>query len=356
MALGAVRGGREAEVVLGGGRRPHALCEQRDHPERVRATVRALGPGGARKANRARDGNDLSRAGVTRSWSRPRATAARLQPEIPDLLPLPGPRPTERSDADDAATAALDRTPAQGGGPRDETCAPRRLTAAGIYQTGRGRSGITARLGALAMANIGGLFAYHREPRRRSRSRRSTAPRRMGRVGMFRGRGRQRRGAVRPRRRQGGPFARARSRGSPEATRWCSNRPRSRISSRTRRGSPSARSSSRREGAFSREDRDEGDGRREHHAPGRPVPSAPLGSPFDSEGMPTLPTTLIERGVAKSRGLRPADRGQGGARDRPATACRPRIPGAPWRAIWCWRAARERSERAGPEGRARGSW
>jgi predicted Zn-dependent protease len=161
MALGAVREG-EAEVVLGGGEShltrfanneiTQNVSEQR-HVLSVRVVL-------GKRTGRA-IGNDLSRAGVTRLVAAA-TTAARLQPEIPDLLPLPGPQSYRTVDADDAATAAMGPDArAKEVGRAIETCVRGGVTAAGIYQTGRGTIGDYGELGALAIANSRGLFAYH---------------------------------------------------------------------------------------------------------------------------------------------------------------------------------------------------
>jgi predicted Zn-dependent protease len=66
-------------------------------------------------------------------------------------------------DADDEATARLgpaDR--AREVGRAIEKCVQEGVTAAGIYETGRGSIGDYGEVGALAIANSRGLFAYHR--------------------------------------------------------------------------------------------------------------------------------------------------------------------------------------------------
>ncbi len=106
-------------------------------------------------------GNDWSRSGVER-LVRAATAAARLQPEIPDLLPLPEPQSYRAVSADDEATARVgpdDR--AREAGRAIERCRAAGVTAAGIYETGRGTIGEYGELGTLAMANSRGLFAFH---------------------------------------------------------------------------------------------------------------------------------------------------------------------------------------------------
>ena len=152
----------EAEVVLGGGeshltRFANNEVTQNVSEHRHVLSVRiVLG----KRTGRA-SGNDLSRAGIQRLVSAA-TTAAQLQPEIPDLLPLPGPQSYREVDADDDATATMGPDGrAREVGRGIETCVRGGVTAAGIYETGRGTIGEYGELGALAIANSRGLFAYH---------------------------------------------------------------------------------------------------------------------------------------------------------------------------------------------------
>ncbi|HET9251012.1 MAG TPA: TldD/PmbA family protein, partial [Candidatus Eisenbacteria bacterium] len=106
-------------------------------------------------------GNDWSPEGIARLL-RAAETAARHSPEIPDLLPLPGPQSYRSVDADDALTANI--------GPEDrarevaraiEVCTKAGVTAAGTFETGQGSIGDYGEIGAFAIANTTGLFAYH---------------------------------------------------------------------------------------------------------------------------------------------------------------------------------------------------
>ncbi len=161
-ALQAVGEG-EAEVTLGGGTNhltrfandevTQNVSEQR-HVLSIRVVL-------GKRTGRA-SGNDLSRAGVER-LVQAATTAARFQPENPELLPLPGAQSYRTVDADDDATARMGPE----GRAREvrraiDICRASGVTAAGIYETGRGTIGEYGELGALAIANSRGLFAYHR--------------------------------------------------------------------------------------------------------------------------------------------------------------------------------------------------
>ncbi|MGH7681913.1 MAG: TldD/PmbA family protein [Candidatus Eiseniibacteriota bacterium] len=160
-ALGAVREG-EAEAVLGGGENHLTRFANNEITQNVseRRHVLSVRVVFGKRTGRA-TGNDLSQPGVER-LVQAAAAAARLQPEIPDLLPLPGPQSYRTVDADDAATAAMGPDArAKEVGRAIETCVRGGVTAAGIFETGRGTIGDYGELGALAIANSRGLFAYH---------------------------------------------------------------------------------------------------------------------------------------------------------------------------------------------------
>lgn len=161
-ALRAVVDG-EAEVVLGGGeshltRFANNEVTQNVSENRHVLSVRiVLG----KRTGRA-SGNDLSRAGVERLVAAA-TTAARLQPEIPDLLPLPGPQKYRSVDGADRATAEIGpEGRAREVGRAIEVCKHGGVTAAGIYETGFGSIGDYGEIGPLAIANSRGLFAYHK--------------------------------------------------------------------------------------------------------------------------------------------------------------------------------------------------
>ena len=159
----AVAGGREVEAVLGGGvsrltRFANNEITQNVSENRVELAVRVVD---GKRTGRA-SGNDLSPAGIERLVAAA-AAAARVQPEIPDLLPLAGPQTYLAVDADDPATGDLDADGrAREVGRAVERCAKAGVTAAGIYETGRGTIGDYGMLDTMAIANTRGLFAYHR--------------------------------------------------------------------------------------------------------------------------------------------------------------------------------------------------
>jgi len=155
-------GGREVEAVIGGGENHLTRFANNEITQNVseRRTVLSVRVVEGKRTGRA-SGNDVSRAGIAR-LIQAATDAARLSPEIPDLLPLPGPQSYRTVDGDDASTASL--------GPEDrarevgraiEHCRKTGLTAAGIYETGQGTIGDYGELGVLAIANSRGLFGYH---------------------------------------------------------------------------------------------------------------------------------------------------------------------------------------------------
>jgi predicted Zn-dependent protease len=106
-------------------------------------------------------GNDLSPAGIER-LVRAAEKAARLQPEIPNLPSLPGPQTYRAADRRDEATAKL--------GPEARArevsraiarCREAGVMGAGIYESGVGSIGDYGEIDALAISNSRGLFAWH---------------------------------------------------------------------------------------------------------------------------------------------------------------------------------------------------
>lgn len=155
-------GSLEVEAVLGGGESHLTRFANNEITQNVteRRTVLSVRVVIGKRTGRS-SGNDVSRAGIER-LVRAAEMAARLSPEIPDLLPLAGPQSYRRVDADDAKTAAV--------GPEDrarevaraiEVCAKAGVTAAGTFETGRGTIGDYGEIGVLAIANTSGLFAHH---------------------------------------------------------------------------------------------------------------------------------------------------------------------------------------------------
>lgn len=156
-------GGADVEGILGGGtnaltRFANNEVTQNVSERRYTLSVRVLD---GRRAGRA-SGNDLSPSGIQR-LVKTAAAAARHQPEIPDLEALPGPQVYREIKADDPATAGF--------GPDDRArevgraigrCRAAGLQAAGIFETGQGTIGDYGEIGPLAIANGRGLFAFHR--------------------------------------------------------------------------------------------------------------------------------------------------------------------------------------------------
>src|ERR1700741_1304272 len=160
-ALSVVTEG-ECEVSLGGGASHLTRFANNEVTQNVseRRYVLSMRVVLGKRTGRA-SGNDLSRAGVE-GLARAATAAARLQPEIPDLLPLPGPQSYRTVDADDEATGRLGpEERARGVARAVGRCRKSGVTAAGIYETGRGTIGEYGELDTLAIANSRGLFAYH---------------------------------------------------------------------------------------------------------------------------------------------------------------------------------------------------
>ncbi len=160
-AISAARG-QEIEVILGGGtdaltRFANNEITQNVIERRYLMSVRIVS---GKRTGRA-TGNDLSRAGIERLIERA-SEATRLQPEIPDLLPLPGPQTYRAVDALDPETEALGAdVRAREVGKAVARCREAGLEGAGIYEVRAGTIGDYGEIGALAIANSRGLFAYH---------------------------------------------------------------------------------------------------------------------------------------------------------------------------------------------------
>jgi len=158
----AAAGGREVEVILGGGtdaltRFANNEITQNVAERRYRLSVRVVD---GKRTGRA-TGNDLSDAGIARLMARA-VEATRLSPEIQELLPLPGPQTYRASDGFDPATAALNAdVRAREVGKAVARCRAAGLDGAGIYEVRAGTIGDYGEIGPLAMATSSGLFAYH---------------------------------------------------------------------------------------------------------------------------------------------------------------------------------------------------
>ena len=161
-ALAAAQEG-EVEAVIGGGASHLTRFANNEITQNVSETrhVLSIRVVLGKRTGRA-SGNDLSRAGARR-LVQAATDAAKIQPEIPDLLPLPGPQSYQIVDAEDEATArSRPEDRAREVGRAIERCREAGVTAAGIYETGRGTIGDYGELGTLAIANSRGLFAHHR--------------------------------------------------------------------------------------------------------------------------------------------------------------------------------------------------
>jgi len=154
--------GREIEAAIGGGRSEltrfaNNEITQNVSERRYALSVRVLR---GKRTGRA-TGNDLSPDGIARLVGRA-DLAARLSPEIPDLLPLPPAQKYREVDSADAATASLGPDArAREVGRAVGRCKDAGITAAGIYETGSGTIGDYGVTSTLAIANSSGLFAYH---------------------------------------------------------------------------------------------------------------------------------------------------------------------------------------------------
>jgi predicted Zn-dependent protease len=154
--------GQEVEVMLGGGldaltRFANNEITQNVAEHRSLLSVRVVQ---GKKTGRA-TGNDLSEKGIARLLERA-ASATRFSPEIQELLPLPGPQTYRDVDGFDRETAELGADArAREVGKAVARCREAGLEAAGIYEVRTGTIGDYGEVGPFAIANSRGLFAYH---------------------------------------------------------------------------------------------------------------------------------------------------------------------------------------------------
>jgi predicted Zn-dependent protease len=159
--LAAARG-EEIEVILGGGtealtRFANNEISQNVAERRYLLSVRVVQ---GKRTGRA-TGNDLSRAGVARLIERAVA-ATRVQPEIAELLPFPPAQEYRAVDALDPETETLGADARASEVARAVgRCRKAGLEGAGIYEVRSGTIGDYGEIGPLAIANSRGLFAYH---------------------------------------------------------------------------------------------------------------------------------------------------------------------------------------------------
>jgi predicted Zn-dependent protease len=152
----------EFEAYLGGGsysltRFANNIIHQNVNERRYQLSVRSVF---GKKSGRAVT-NKLGSADV-QSAVRQSEMAASAQPEIPELLPLPGPQQYRGVDAFSDETASL--SPgfrADAVAKAVELCKKNGLEAAGYFSSGYGSLGGYGEVSPLAMANSRGLFAYH---------------------------------------------------------------------------------------------------------------------------------------------------------------------------------------------------
>lgn len=158
----AAAGPRELEASIGGGENSLTRFANNEITQNVaeRRYVLSVRVARGKRSGRA-TGNDWSDAGISRLVARAEE-AARVAPESDDAIPILGPQTYRDVDAVDSATASLGPE----GRAREVGRAVARtraanLDGAGIFETGYGTIGDYGELGTLALANTRGLFAYH---------------------------------------------------------------------------------------------------------------------------------------------------------------------------------------------------
>jgi PmbA protein len=159
----AEAGSREAEAILGGGVSALTRFANNEITQNVleRRYLLSVRIQEGKRTGRA-SGNDLSDSGIAR-LVRDAAEAAAIQPEISDLPPLPEAQTYRPVEAYDGATAGFSPEARQAEVARAvEACRRAGLLGAGIYETGEGTIGEYGEIDALAISNSRGVFAYHR--------------------------------------------------------------------------------------------------------------------------------------------------------------------------------------------------
>ncbi len=152
----------EMEVCLGGGsysltRFANNTIHQNVNEKRYQLSVRSVF---GKKSGKAAT-NKLDPAGVQAAVRQSEA-AASAQPEIPELLPMPGPQQYKSVDAFSPETASLSPDfRAEAVAKAVALCKKNGLQAAGYFSSGRGSLGGYGEVSPLAMANSRGLSAYH---------------------------------------------------------------------------------------------------------------------------------------------------------------------------------------------------
>jgi len=160
----AKAGSAQVEATLGGGESYLTRFANNEITQNVAESrhVVSVRVADGKRTGRA-TGNDLSDEGLSRLLARAEE-AAKVAPESESALPFLGPQRYREVDAVDPATAALgpDARAREVGRAVARTLAAG-LDGAGIFETGHGTIGDYGELGTLAMANTSGLFAYHSE-------------------------------------------------------------------------------------------------------------------------------------------------------------------------------------------------
>lgn len=160
----AAAGPRELEASIGGGENFLTRFANNEITQNVaeRRYVLSVRVAQGRRSGRA-TGNDWSDAGIARLVARAEE-AAKVAPESHEAIPLLGPRTYREVDAVDLATAALGpEARAREVGRAVARTRAANLDGAGIFETGHGTIGDYGELETLALANTRGLFAYHTE-------------------------------------------------------------------------------------------------------------------------------------------------------------------------------------------------
>jgi PmbA protein len=158
----AAANGRDLEAVLGGGTAELTRFANNEITQNVseRRYVLSVRVARGKRTGRA-TGNDLSPDGIERLVRRA-DEAARLSPEIDDLLPLPGRQEYRDVDAADPETASLGpEARAEAVALAVARCRKGGVVGAGLYESGAGSIGEYGSIAPLAIANTNGLFAYH---------------------------------------------------------------------------------------------------------------------------------------------------------------------------------------------------
>lgn len=160
----SIAGSRELEASIGGGENFLTRFANNEITQNVaeRRFVLSVRVAKGRRSGRA-TGNDWSDAGIERLVARADEAAA-VAPESNEAMPLLGPQRYREVDAVDPATAALGpEARAREVGRAVARTRAAGLDGAGIFESGFGTIGDYGELGTLALANTKGLFAYHTE-------------------------------------------------------------------------------------------------------------------------------------------------------------------------------------------------